>query len=161
MKQVMRLSSNLKKNLKKKFTLRGYLHDLSKVGEPSPKILRKTKYFKQHKSFNGKKSMIISSRSKKDFVSTKKYKKRINKSFNGQFGKNEAVNVKQTILTKEFLEQLYNNRNLKTKKQREIHMLGKELDLFEKSLKTNIKMKKNNMGYPRIKLSVFLDQIKQ
>jgi hypothetical protein len=93
----------------------------------------------------------------------KRAKYKLNKSDNDAFrkSKDEEGRVKNKVLDTHFLNQLkMDGRRESVSQKNQSMVLTREIDEWHRKLRSSIPMKaKNNAGYPRIKLNVFLDQI--
>lgn len=165
MQQIKRVTRDLKRDRSGKYDIGQYVRNLSKIKTiekenrrqlgQSRNFLSRTKhpprgpgqfktgqtnYLKQH--FKGPRpgqsqSLLASS---------------------GRGGQAERDTIRDRVLGKEALEGI----EAKQRAQNRSMVLYREIDEWHRKLRSSIPVKKNcNTGYPRIKLHVFLDQIKQ
>ena len=75
--------------------------------------------------------------------------------------KNNKYFIKNRMLNKNFQNEINSKKNKENHNQKNKSMiLNREIDDWHRKLRSSLpKQNKNNTGYPRIKLNIFLDQI--
>ena len=133
-----KISNDMKKNLNESVFLQNFLHSN-----------RKTKITKRKQSAN----LNIYLNSLK--MSNKKRDKSENYDLpKSKYSTRRNEDVKQSILMNPSLQE-----RAKNKSDQKMKGFIRELSSFENYLESNSRTKKDNAGYPAIKLSIFLKQI--
>jgi len=186
-RQIKKITRTLKKHTNDKYDISQYVHTLSKIKtkphnkkvnmEDSVNFLSNAKNQKEKENIKKESVPLYSLNSnRKNIFQSSKYTKHnfkvgnrtkkniyLNCSDNkikSKIQENKSI-IQNRILSKNFLKDINSLKAERRLKQNNKSMiLYREIDEWQRNLRSSIPTKKkNNTGYPRIKLNVFLDQI--
>jgi hypothetical protein len=189
-RQIKKVTCDLKKYSKNKYDIKQYIDTLSQIKTNAKNKSGKIKNLnhlisnKQNWKLKNKENMLrnqnaphsLNSKRIRSVLHGSKYSNNFGES-NGKNKMNKFLNISDNkikfmkendnhyiqnrVLNKNFLKEIKSvNEPKKLSKNNKSMILYREINEWQRNLRSSIPMKKkNNTGYPRIKLNVFLDQI--
>lgn len=179
MKQIKKMTKALRQKQENNYDINQYMTSILRIKsqnpeqslDPQPKRNLSSDTLNHLKGLSEKPGLSIKSNhmtnkfGRKEKLIGKKTMKsalnNLNKSDNDIFGKSKNEIIQNKILDTNFMNQVKQQKSLERLSQKNQSMiLNREIDEWHRKLRSSIPVKhKNNAGYPRIKLNVFLDQI--